>query len=111
MADHALDNKRFLTRAVTYVAGRGVRQFLDIGSGLPTSPARTGSQSPWLATHEAAGAAIADPVVAYVDYDPVAVLHSQALLAGGSHRVVAVGGDMRDPAVDPRPPRDQRRRF
>jgi O-methyltransferase involved in polyketide biosynthesis len=42
-----------------------------------------------------------DPVVAYVDYDPVAVAHSQALLAeaAASRRVVAVGGDMRDPAA------------
>jgi O-methyltransferase involved in polyketide biosynthesis len=99
VAEQALDNKKFLTRAVTYVAGQGVRQFLDIGSGLPTSPARTGNQAPWLSTHEAAGAAIADPVVAYVDYDPVAVLHSQALLTGGSRQVVAVDGDMRDPAA------------
>jgi SAM-dependent methyltransferase len=98
VAEQALDNKRFLTRAVTYVAGKGVRQFLDIGSGLPTSPTQNADPAPWLATHEAAGAA-ADPVVAYVDYDPVAVLHSQALLTGGSRRVVAVGGDMRDPAA------------
>jgi O-methyltransferase involved in polyketide biosynthesis len=99
VAEQALDNKKFLTRAVTYLAGQGVRQFLDIGSGLPTSPARTGNQAPWLSTHKAAGAAIADPVVAYVDYDPVAVLHSQALLTGGSRQVVAVDGDMRDPAA------------
>jgi SAM-dependent methyltransferase len=99
VAEQALDNKKFLTRAVSYIARQGVGQFLDIGSGLPTSPAGTGSRSPWLATHEAAGTAIADPVVAYVDYDPVAVLHSQALLTGGSRRVVAVDGDMRDPAA------------
>jgi hypothetical protein len=99
VAEQALDNKRFLTRAVTYVAGKGVRQFLDIGSGLPTSPRQAGDPAPWLATHEAAGAVATDPVVAYVDYDPVAVLHSQALLTGGSRRVVAVGGDMRDPAA------------
>jgi O-methyltransferase involved in polyketide biosynthesis len=35
--------------------------------------------------------------VAYVDYDPVAVLHSQALLAADRREVVAIGGDMRDP--------------
>jgi hypothetical protein len=100
VAEQALDNKKFLTRAVTYVAAHGVRQFLDIGSGLPTSPsARPGKQPPWLSTHEAAAAVVADPVVAYVDYDPVAVLHSEALLTGGSQRVVAVAGDMRDPAA------------
>ena len=100
VADQALENKRFQTRAVRYVAGRGVRQFLDIGSGLPTSPVRNAGTEPlWLATHEAARAVIPDAMVAYVDYDPVAVLHSQALLAAGRSAVVAVGGDMRDPAA------------
>ncbi|MDQ2814736.1 MAG: SAM-dependent methyltransferase [Actinomycetota bacterium] len=101
MAEHALANKKFLTRAVFYVASHGVRQFLDVGAGLPTSPARAGSPAPWLATHRAAGTVLADPVVAYVDYDPVAVAHSQALLteAGSGPQVVAVGGDMRDPAA------------
>jgi SAM-dependent methyltransferase len=98
VADQALDNKRFQTRAITYVAGQGVRQFLDIGSGLPTSPARDDGAAPlWLATHEVARAVNPDAVVAYVDYDPVAVAHSEALLAAGSSRVVAAGGDMRDP--------------
>ncbi len=100
VADQALDNKKFLTRAVGYVAGKGVRQFLDVGSGLPTSPAAApGRPSPWLATHEAAEAAVADPLVAYVDYDPVAVLHSETLLAGGRRGVVATVADMRDPAA------------
>jgi len=98
IAEQALDNKRFQTRAVTYAAGQGVRQFIDIGSGLPTSPVRADGRDPlWLATHEAARAVIPDAVVAYVDFDPVAVVHSQALLAGGSPHVVAVGGDVRDP--------------
>ena len=100
VAEQALDNKKFQTRAITYVASQGVRQFLDIGSGLPTSPPRTGDAAPlWLATHEAAQAVVPDTVVAYVDYDPVAVAHSGALLAGSSGRVVAAGGDMRDPAA------------
>jgi O-methyltransferase involved in polyketide biosynthesis len=98
VADLALENKKFLTRAVTYVAGQGVRQFVDIGSGLPTSPMREeGAETLWRSTHEAAQAVTGDAVVAYVDYDPVAVLHSQVLLAGGSGQVVAVAGDMRDP--------------
>jgi O-methyltransferase involved in polyketide biosynthesis len=98
IADQALDNKKFQTRAVSYAAGQGVAQFLDIGSGLPTSPVRAeGAEPLWLATHEAARAVIPDAVVAYVDYDPIAVVHSQALLGGGSPQVVAVGGDMRDP--------------
>ena len=98
IAEQALDNKRFQTRAITYVAGQGVRQFLDIGSGLPTSPVRAEGSAPlWLATHEAARAVIPDAMVGYVDYDPVAVAHSQALLASGSRQVVAVAGDLGDP--------------
>jgi O-methyltransferase involved in polyketide biosynthesis len=98
VADQALDNKKFQTRAISHVAGQGVRQFLDIGSGLPTSPVRAEGAAPlWLATHEAARDVVPDAMVAYVDYDPVAVAHSQALLAAGSHQVVAAGGDMRDP--------------
>ena len=98
VADQALDNKKFQTRAISYVAGQGVRQFLDIGSGLPTSPVRAEGAAPlWLATHEAARAAAPDAMVGYVDYDPVAVAHSQALLANGSAEIVAVNGDMGDP--------------
>jgi O-methyltransferase involved in polyketide biosynthesis len=100
VAELALDNKKFLTRAVRYVAAQGVRQFLDIGSGLPTSPPREfGIEPLWLATHEAAGAARGAAVVAYVDHDPVAVTHSRTLLASGSERVTAILGDMRDPAA------------
>lgn len=101
VAEQALDNKRFQTRAVSHVAAQGVRQFLDIGSGLPTSPVRTriSAPPPWRATHEAAGTAVDGPMVAYVDNDPVAVLHSRTLLAGGDPRIVAVDGDMRDPAA------------
>jgi O-methyltransferase involved in polyketide biosynthesis len=102
VAEQALDNKRFLTRAVREVAGHGIRQFIDVGSGLPTSPGTSisGQDGPaWLATHEAAGAEVSRPVVAYVDYDPVAVRHSRALLAQGRDGVVAVQADMRDPAA------------
>ena len=98
IAAQALDNKKFQTRAITYVAGQGVRQFLDIGSGLPTSPVRGEGAAPlWLATHQAARAVSPDAMVGYVNYDPVAVAHSQALLASGSRQVVAVDGDMGDP--------------
>ena len=94
----ALDNKKFQTRAISYVARQGVRQYLDIGSGLPTSPVRAEGADPlWLVTHEAARAVVPDALVAYVDHDPVAVAHSQALLASGSPQVVAAAGDMRDP--------------
>jgi hypothetical protein len=97
VAEQALDNKKFQTRAITYVAGQGVRQFLDVGSGLPTSPARGDDAPLWLATHEAAQVVAPDALVAYVDHDPVAVAHSRALLADASRRVVAADGDMLDP--------------
>jgi len=97
VAEQALDNKGFLTRAVGYVAAQGVRQFLDIGAGLPTSPSASGAG--WAATHQAAERVTAGPFVAYVDNDPVAVAHSRALLIGGAPHVVAVAGDMKDPAA------------
>jgi hypothetical protein len=109
VARQALDNKRFLTRAVTYVAGQGVRQFLDVGAGLPTSPVRHGDAAPqWRATHEAARAVVPDAAVAYLDYDPVAVQHSQRVLAAqglgtpdlgtpGWAAVVATDGDLHEP--------------
>ena len=98
VAEQALDNKKFQTRAVTYVAGLGIRQFVDLGSGLPTSPVQEWGRPPLrLPTLEAASGAEGDPVVAYVDSDPVAMRHSRAMLASGSSRVVAVAGDMREP--------------
>jgi SAM-dependent methyltransferase len=100
VAQQALENKKFQTRAITYLAGQGVRQFLDVGSGLPTSPARgDGAPRLWRSTHEAAQEVVPDAVVAYVDHDPVAVAHSRALLGDASGRVVAADGDMRDPRV------------
>ncbi len=112
VAGHALENKQFLTRAVTHLAGQGIRQFVDVGAGLPTSPASSppassvpgGKVAPrWQATHEAARAVVPDATVAYVDYDPVAVQHSRAVLARqdlagvGRAGVVAVDGDMLEP--------------
>jgi hypothetical protein len=96
----AAENKEFLTRAVGHVARHGVRQFLDVGSGLPTLPPRSAGGAPrWCATHEAAHAGAPDAIVAYVDIDPVAVMHSQARRASESATVVSVTGDMRDPAA------------
>lgn len=67
----AHDNRAYIGRAVTWAAGHGIHQFLDLGSGLPTHPA----------VHEFAREAIPDARVCYVDNDTVAVLHAQALLA------------------------------
>ena len=83
----AQGNRRFLGRAVWFlVRDAGIRQFLDIGTGLPT----LGN------VHEVAHAA--DPLshVVYVDNDPVVVTHANALLAD-SLRVTAVQADLRDP--------------
>ncbi|MGI8334194.1 SAM-dependent methyltransferase [Actinomadura scrupuli] len=65
-------NRAFLARAVDYLARvAGVRQFIDIGSGLPTQQN----------VHEVAQAAAPDARVVYVDHDPVVQVHGQALLA------------------------------
>jgi S-adenosyl methyltransferase len=82
----ALENRAFLGRAVRFLATAGIRQFLDIGSGLPTM----GN------VHEVAQAVAPDARVVYVDYDPVAVGHSRALLAH-TDTVTAFQADMRQP--------------
>jgi hypothetical protein len=64
------ENRDFLRRAVRFVAGQGVRQFIDIGSGLPTAEN----------THQVAQAVSPESKVVYVDYDPVVVTHARALL-------------------------------
>ena len=80
-------NRAFLGRAVRYLAGEaGIRQFLDIGSGLPTMAN----------VHEVAQQAAPDTRVVYVDNDPVAVQHSRAVLTGTSN-VAAIQADLRHP--------------
>jgi hypothetical protein len=79
-------NRGFLRRAVRFLAGAGVRQFLDLGSGIPT----VGN------VHEIAQRAARDSRVVYVDNDPVAVEHSRAILAG-DERTAVVHADLRDP--------------
>ncbi|WP_312874532.1 SAM-dependent methyltransferase [Actinomadura litoris] len=82
----ALENRRFLGRAVRYLAAEcGIRQFLDIGSGLPTMRN----------THQIAQEADPDARVVYVDYDPIVAVHGRALLANKQTRIVTA--DMRDP--------------
>jgi hypothetical protein len=67
-----LANRAFLARAVRYLAAeRGIRQFLDIGTGIPTADN----------THEVAQAAAPESRIVYVDNDPVVLLHARALLA------------------------------
>jgi hypothetical protein len=81
------DNRAFLRRAVRFLAGEaGIRQFLDIGTGLPTM----GN------VHEVAQEIARDAKVCYVDYDPVVLLHARALLATNPNVIVAKG-DLRFP--------------
>jgi hypothetical protein len=81
-------NRQFLARAVGQLAAdAGVRQFLDIGSGIPTANN----------THEVAQTAAPESRVVYVDYDPVAAIHARALLAGHDRGLVDyVDADLRD---------------
>ncbi|MFD4833952.1 SAM-dependent methyltransferase [Streptomyces uncialis] len=78
-------NRAFLQRAVRYCAGAGIRQFLDIGSGIPT-------QGP---VHEVARATDPGIKVVYVDNDDAAALHAAELLADDPLSE-AVQGDLRD---------------
>ncbi|MHC3472098.1 SAM-dependent methyltransferase [Streptomyces sp. 7R007] len=79
-------NRAFLHRAVRHVVADGVRQILDIGTGLPTSPN----------VHEVARAAAPDVRVAYVDNDPIVKAHADALLSGSGATSVVLA-DLRDP--------------
>jgi SAM-dependent methyltransferase len=79
-------NRAFMRRAVRHAVSEGVTQFLDIGSGIPT----------FGNVHEVAQAAAPEARVAYVDHDPVAVAHSQAVLEGNDRAVIATG-DLRRP--------------
>lgn len=83
----ARDNRQFLGRAVWFLAREaGIRQFLDIGTGLPT----LGN------VHEVAHSAESTSRVVYADNDPVVLTHARALLAK-SPRVEAVQADLRNP--------------
>jgi SAM-dependent methyltransferase len=79
-------NRAFLGRAVRWLIGAGIRQFLDIGSGIPT----LGN------VHEIAEWSAPDVRVMYVDIDPVAVAHTRAILVGNP-RVGVLRADLRYP--------------
>ncbi|WP_367135685.1 SAM-dependent methyltransferase [Saccharothrix sp. HUAS TT1] len=79
-------NRAFLGRVVRFMVDRGVRQFLDIGSGIPT----VGN------VHEVAQAQAPGSRVLYVDRDPVAVAHSELMLVTNDGAAV-VQADMREP--------------
>jgi hypothetical protein len=81
-------NRAFLRRSVRFLAGQaGIRQFLDIGTGIPTA----GN------THEVAQEIAPDCRVVYVDYDPVVLAHARALLTTASKGATDyVDSDLRD---------------
>jgi hypothetical protein len=79
-------NRRFLIRAVKQLARQGIRQFIDIGAGLPTHPS----------VHEAARSVAPDAAVLYADNDPMVFVFNRALL-GTDDRVVSILADIRSP--------------
>jgi S-adenosyl methyltransferase len=83
-----IENRRFLRRAVGFLMGAGIRQFLDIGSGMPTDSN----------THEVAQAIAPQSRVVYVDNDPIVVSHARALLVSSPEgHIDYVEGDLRAP--------------
>lgn len=86
VAAMAVLNRAFLRRAVRFLVGQGVRQFLDLGSGIPT----TGN------VHEVAQRDEPACRVVYVDVEPVAVGHARSILAGND-RCAVVHADLREP--------------
>ncbi|GAA0690282.1 SAM-dependent methyltransferase [Kitasatospora atroaurantiaca] len=82
-------NRGFLQRAVRFVTGQGIDQFLDIGTGIPT----VGN------THEIAQQVDPQARVVYVDNDPIVLTHARALMAGmGLGRTDVLQADLRGPA-------------
>lgn len=88
IGDITRSNRGFLTRAVRLMAESGVRQYLDLGAGIPTSPN----------VHEVARELQPQARVAYVDNDPVVVAHTRALRAVDAG-VITVEEDLRDAAA------------
>ncbi|XVU21718.1 SAM-dependent methyltransferase [Actinoplanes sp. CA-054009] len=84
----ALENRRFLGRAARLIASRGVRQFLDIGTGIP-APGNT---------HEVVQAVDPTSKIVYVDNDPIVLSHARALLTSAPSGTVAyLDADLRNP--------------
>jgi hypothetical protein len=87
LAENARLSRAYLARAVRYLAGTaGIRQFLDIGTGLPTADN----------THEVAQSVAPDARIVYVDNDPLILVHARALLTSSPEGVTAyVDADLR----------------
>jgi O-methyltransferase involved in polyketide biosynthesis len=88
MRETCLEQRAFLRRAVRHAVGLGIRQFIDIGTGLPTQEN----------THEVAQAIAPETRVAYIDNDPIVLTHARVLMADRHHgRTVFIQADVRDP--------------
>jgi S-adenosyl methyltransferase len=89
IVDAARASRQFLSRAVRFLAGEaGIRQFLDIGTGLPTADN----------THEVAQRVAPDARIVYVDNDPVVLTHARALLTSTRQGGTAyIDADLHDP--------------
>jgi hypothetical protein len=87
--DSVRANRAFLRRAVEFLAGEaGIRQFLDIGTGLPTADN----------THEVAQSVAPESRIVYVDNDPIVLAHARALLTSSAAGVTTyIQADARDP--------------
>ncbi|MEV4628478.1 SAM-dependent methyltransferase [Micromonospora sp. NPDC049523] len=85
----AQENRAFMHRVVRYLTGEaGIRQFLDIGTGIPTRPN----------VHEIAQAIAPQTRVAYVDHDPIVLVHARALMVSGTEgETVYLDADLREP--------------
>ena len=79
-------NRKFLGKAARFAAEQGIRQFVDLGAGLPSQGC----------THEVARQVQPDARVVYVDSDPVVLAHARALLAGHDAGIAIVGEDIRN---------------
>jgi O-methyltransferase involved in polyketide biosynthesis len=85
-------NRRFMARVARHFAGRGFRQFLDIGTGLPTHPN----------LHEIVQKTVTDADIVYVDNDPLVLAHARALLTpaeGSTGTLAYLNADLHDPAA------------
>jgi SAM-dependent methyltransferase len=88
MAQGAQASRGFLTRSVRFLAESGIRQFLDVGTGLPTVDN----------THEVAQRVAPESVIVYVDNDPLVLAHARALLTSTAEgRTAYVHADAQDP--------------
>jgi hypothetical protein len=85
-AELARESRQFQRRAVAYAAGADIRQFLDVGCGLPTAPN----------THETAQAIRPGVIAVYADNDEMVLSHAQSILAK-AEGVLTIAGDMAYP--------------